>query len=233
MLTVRKLDAFYGEIQTLHGIDLDVREGEVVSVVGANAAGKTTLLNAISGTVERYGRVSFFDQDIGTLPPHAIARHGLVQVPEGRRLFPFMTVRENLELGAFAPHARAHRAESLEKVFDLMPRLRERSGQLAGSMSGGEQQMCAIGRALMAKPRAIMFDEPTLGLAPIMVDVVFKLVRGIKETGITILLVEQNVKHSLAMSDRGYVLENGHIVLSGPAADLLTDPRLKEAYLGG
>lgn len=233
MLTVRKLDAFYGEIQTLHGIDLDVREGEVVSVVGANAAGKTTLLNAISGTVERYGRVSFFDKDIGSLPPHAIARHGLVQVPEGRRLFPFMTVRENLELGAFAPHARAHRAENLEKVFDLMPRLKERSGQLAGSMSGGEQQMCAIGRALMAMPRAIMFDEPTLGLAPIMVDVVFKLVRTIKETGITILLVEQNVKHSLAMSDRGYVLENGHIVLSGPAADLLTDPRLKEAYLGG
>ena len=233
MLTLRKLDAFYGEIQSLHGIDLEVREGEVVSVVGANAAGKTTLLNAISGTVERYGTVSFFNEDIGSLPAHAVARRGLVQVPEGRRLFPFMTVRENLELGAFAPHARAHRAQNLEKVFDLMPRLRERSGQLAGSMSGGEQQMCAIGRALMAMPRAIMFDEPTLGLAPIMVDVVFKLVRAIKETGITILLVEQNVKHSLAMSDRGYVLENGRIVLSGPAADLLADPRLKEAYLGG
>lgn len=233
MLTIESLDAFYGEVQVLFGVRLEVHEAEVVSVVGANAAGKTTLLNAISGTVERTGTVRFRGEDIGDLAAHEVALKGLVQVPEGRRLFPFMTVRENLELGAFNPRARAARDQNLEKVFALMPRLRERANQLAGSMSGGEQQMCAIGRALMAMPRMIMFDEPTLGLAPIMVDTVFKLVREIKATGATILIVEQNVRHSLALSDRGYVLENGHIALHGAADQLLNDPRLKEAYLGG
>lgn len=233
MLEVTDLYAWYGEIEALHGVSLNVAQGEVVAVIGANAAGKTTLINAISGVIDRDGIIRFDGEDITGSEPHEISRRGLVQVPEGRKLFPFMSVRENLELGSFAPHARAHAAENLEKVYALMPKLAERSTQLAGSLSGGEQQMCAIGRALMAMPRAIMFDEPTLGLAPIMVDTVFKLVREIKKIGVTILLVEQNAKHALALSDRGYVLENGRVVLQGVASELLQDARLKEAYLGG
>ncbi|WP_449255324.1 ABC transporter ATP-binding protein [Bosea sp. (in: a-proteobacteria)] len=233
MLEVRNLDAFYGDVQALSGVDLSVAQGETVAVVGANGAGKTTLINALSGTIERSGEVRFGGRAIGDAEPHHIAAAGLVQVPEGRRLFRFMTVRENLELGAYAPAARADRAATLERVFALMPRLAERSGQLAGSLSGGEQQMCAIGRALMAKPRALMFDEPTLGLAPIMVEMVFGLLAEIKASGMTILLVEQNVKQALAASDRGYVIENGRVVLEGAAAALLADERLKQAYLGG
>ncbi len=233
MLEVRNLDAFYGDVQALSGVDLSVAQGETVAVVGANGAGKTTLINALSGTIERSGEVRFGGRAIGEAEPHHIAAAGLVQVPEGRRLFRFMTVRENLELGAYAPAARADRAATLERVFALMPRLAERSGQLAGSLSGGEQQMCAIGRALMAKPRALMFDEPTLGLAPIMVEMVFGLLAEIKASGMTILLVEQNVKQALAASDRGYVIENGRVVLEGAAAALLADERLKQAYLGG
>lgn len=233
MLEVADLYAWYGEVEALHGVSLTVAQGEVVAVIGANAAGKTTLINAISGVIERDGIIRFDGENITGCEPHEISRRRLVQVPEGRKLFPFMSVRENLDLGSFAPHARAHAAENLEKIYELMPKLAERSTQLAGSLSGGEQQMCAIGRALMAMPRAIMFDEPTLGLAPIMVDTVFKLVREIKKTGVTILLVEQNAKHALALSDRGYVLENGRVVLQGVASELLQDTRLKEAYLGG
>lgn len=233
MLTIEALDAYYGEAQALYDVSLHIEEGEVVSVVGANGAGKTTLINALSGTIERAGKAVFDGQRIDPLQPHVIAARGLVQVPEGRRLFNFMTVRENLELGAFSPHARAHVAENIDKVYSLMPRLAERSGQLAGSLSGGEQQMCAIGRAMMAMPKAIMFDEPTLGLAPIMVDMVFRLLNDIKASGLTILLVEQNVKHALAVSDRAYVIENGRVVLGGKAAELMNDPQLKEAYLGG
>ena len=233
MLTIEALDAYYGEAQALYGVSLDIGEGEVVSVVGANGAGKTTLINALSGTIERVGKAVFDGQRIDSLQPHVIAARGLVQVPEGRRLFNFMTVRENLELGAYSPHARAHVAENIDRVYSLMPRLAERSGQLAGSLSGGEQQMCAVGRAMMAMPKAIMFDEPTLGLAPIMVDMVFRLLNDIKASGLTILLVEQNVKHALAVSDRAYVIENGRVVLGGKAAELMNDPQLKEAYLGG
>jgi branched-chain amino acid transport system ATP-binding protein len=233
VLEINDLHAWYGEIEALHGVSLSVAQGEVVAVIGANAAGKTTLINAISGVIDREGEIKFDGEDISSCEPHEIAKRRLVQVPEGRKLFPFMTVRENLDLGSFAPHARADAAQNLDKVFALMPKLAERSGQLAGSLSGGEQQMCAIGRALMAMPRAIMFDEPTLGLAPIMVETVFKLVREVKTTGVTILLVEQNAKHALGLSDRGYVLENGRMVLQGPAAELLQDARLKEAYLGG
>lgn len=233
MLEVRNLEAFYGDVQALFGVDLQVAEGETVAVVGANGAGKTTLINALSGAIERSGDIRFAGRQIAATAPHHIAAAGLVQVPEGRRLFRFMTVRENLELGAYAPGARAEKAASLDRVFALMPKLKERSGQLAGSLSGGEQQMCAIGRALMARPRALMFDEPTLGLAPIMVEMVFRLLAEIKASGLTILLVEQNVKHALAASDRAYVIENGRVVLEGKAAALLDDERLKQAYLGG
>lgn len=233
MLEVRNLDAFYGDARALFGVNLRVGEGETVAVVGANGAGKTTLINALSGTIERSGDVRFAGREIDGTEPHLIAAAGLVQVPEGRRLFRFMTVRENLELGAYAPGARADKAASLDRVFTLMPKLAERSSQLAGSLSGGEQQMCAIGRALMAKPRALMFDEPTLGLAPIMVEMVFRLLDEIKASGMTILLVEQNVKQALAASDRGYVIENGRVVLEGVATALLEDARLKQAYLGG
>ena len=233
MLTIDALDAYYGEAQALYDVSLHIDEGEVVSVVGANGAGKTTLINALSGTIDRVGKAVFDGDRIDRLPPHVIAARGLVQVPEGRRLFNFMTVRENLELGAYSAHARAHVGENIDKVFALMPRLAERSGQMAGSLSGGEQQMCAIGRAMMAMPKAIMFDEPTLGLAPIMVDMVFTLLNDIKQSGLTILLVEQNVKHALSVSDRAYVIENGRVVLGGKAAELMNDPQLKEAYLGG
>jgi branched-chain amino acid transport system ATP-binding protein len=233
LLKVEGLEAFYGDVQALFGVNLEVREGELVSVVGANGAGKTTLINALSGTIERYGRVRFAGSEIGGTPAHAIAEAGLVQVPEGRRLFKFMTVRENLELGAYSPKARPAMAENIERVFELMPRLRERSKQLAGSLSGGEQQMCAIGRAMVSMPKAIMFDEPTLGLAPIMVELVFNLIRQIRASGLTILLVEQNVNHALALSDRAYVLEGGRVALEGSAAELVNDPRLKAAYLGG
>ena len=233
MLRVEGLCAAYGDVEALFDVDLEVRAGELVSVVGANGAGKTTLINALSGVIGRWGSVCFDGREIGAADPHDITAAGLVQVPEGRRLFRFMTVRENLELGAYSARARPELARNLERVFALMPRLKERERQLAGSLSGGEQQMCAIGRAMIACPKAIMFDEPTLGLAPIMVDMVFGLLRDIKASGLTILLVEQNVKHALALSDRAYVLENGRVALEGIAAELMTDPRLKAAYLGG
>jgi len=233
LLKIEALDAYYGEAQALYDVSLHIDRGEVVSVLGANGAGKTTLINALSGTIDRVGTVSFDGHRVDRLQPHVIAARGLVQVPEGRRLFNFMSVRENLELGAYSRHARAHVPENIDKVFTLMPRLAERSGQMAGSLSGGEQQMCAIGRAMMAMPKMIMFDEPTLGLAPIMVDMVFKLLNDIKASGLTILLVEQNVKHALAVSDRAYVIENGRVVLGGKAAELINDPQLKVAYLGG
>lgn len=233
MLKVRALDAFYGEVQVLYGVDLDVAAGEVVVVVGANGAGKTTLINALSGTIDREGDVWLEGKTIGELPPHEVAALGLVQVPEGRRLFPFLSVRENLELGAYPARARADAPQTMQAVLKLMPRLLERTDQLAGSMSGGEQQLCAIGRALMAKPRLLMLDEPTLGLAPIMVSLVFDLIREIRDAGTTILLVEQNVNRSLELADRGYVLEGGAIVLKGSGRELLRDERLKAAYLGG
>lgn len=233
MLKVQALNAFYGEVQVLYDINLHVAPGEVVVVVGANGAGKTSLMNALSGTMDRDGDIDFEGRSIGEMAPHDVAALGLVHVPEGRRLFPFLSVRENLELGAYPARARAAAAQTMEDVLKLMPRLRERTSQLAGSLSGGEQQLCAIGRALMSKPRLLMLDEPTLGLAPIMVSLVFDLIREIRSTGTTILLVEQNVNRSLALADRGYVLEGGSIVLQGSGNELLGDERLKAAYLGG
>jgi branched-chain amino acid transport system ATP-binding protein len=227
------VDAFYGDLQALFGVTLEVRDKEIVALVGANAAGKTTTLRVISGLVApRRGRVQFADTDLSRVPAHRRAELGIVQVPEGRRLFPFMTVMENLLLGAHAARARAERAQSLEYVFTLFPVLAERRHQLAGSLSGGEQQMCAIGRALMARPRLLMLDEPTLGLAPLLVTRIFETVRTVNADGVTVLLVEQNVRQALTVAHRGCVLENGRVVLEGAARDLLADERLRRAYLG-
>lgn len=232
MLKTRDLNAYYSDVQVLYDVCIDVREGEIVVVVGANAAGKTTLINSISGLVKQTGSVVFDNASIDRLPPHQIASRGIVQVPEGRRLFPFMTVRENLDLGAYSKRARQGADTNRESVFALLPRVKERERQLAGSLSGGEQQMCAIGRALMAMPKLLMLDEPTLGLAPLLVTVVFDLVKEIRSRGMTILLVEQNVRQSLSIADRAYVLENGRIVMEGRGSDLLENEQLKQAYLG-
>ena len=233
MLTLEGVDAFYGDLQALHGVSLEVRAGELVALVGANAAGKTTTLRVISGTLPaRAGRVLFEGQDLAAVPAHLRVAQGIVQVPEGRRLFPFMTVHENLLLGAHAPHARAHQEASLDYVLRLFPVLKDRATQLAGSLSGGEQQMCAIGRALMARPRLLMLDEPTLGIAPVLVQRIFETVAAINRDGVTILLVEQNVRRALALAHRAVALENGRVALAGPARELLSDDRLKKAYLG-
>ena len=233
MLKLEGIDAFYGDLQALHGVSLDVQEGEIVALVGANAAGKPTTLRVISGTLPaRTGRVTFTGQDLTRVTAHDRVGQGIVQVPEGRRLFPFMTVRENLLLGAHPAAARAEQAKSLAYVLDLFPILGERTSQLAGSLSGGEQQMCAIGRALMTKPRLLMLDEPTLGIAPVLVQKIFETVAAINRAGVTILLVEQNVRRALALAHRACVLENGRLVLSGAARDLAADDRLKKAYLG-
>jgi len=233
LLRLEGVDAFYGDLQALFGVSLEVREKEIVALVGANAAGKTTTLRVISGLLTpRRGRVTFEGADLGRVPPHRRVDLGIVQVPEGRRLFPFMTVLDNLLLGAHPARARAERDRALEYVFALFPVLADRRGQLAGSLSGGEQQMCAIGRALMARPRLLMLDEPTLGLAPVLVRRIFETVRTINADGVTVLLVEQNVRQALAVAHRACVLESGRLVLDGPAQELLGDARLRRAYLG-
>jgi branched-chain amino acid transport system ATP-binding protein len=233
LLQVRDLNAYYGDMQVLFGVSLEVREGEVVTIVGANGAGKTSLLRCVSGVMPRAtGEISFEDRSVIRLPSHDIVNRGIVHIPEARQLFPFMTVADNLRLGAYSARARPHAAASLEYVYDFLPVLKDRSKQLAGSLSGGEQQMCALGRGLMARPRLLMLDEPSLGLAPMLVQRVFEVVREIRERGTTILLVEQNVQHALELSDRAYVLENGRIVLSGRGQELLQDSRVCQAYLG-
>jgi branched-chain amino acid transport system ATP-binding protein len=233
LLTLEGVDAFYGDLQALHAVSLEVRAGELMALVGANAAGKTTTLRVISGTLPaRAGRVLFEGQDLAAMPAHLRVAQGIVQVPEGRRLFPFMTVSENLLLGAHAPQARAQQEASLDYVLRLFPVLKDRATQLAGFLSGGEQQMCAIGRALMARPRLLMLDEPTLGIAPVLVQRIFETVAAINRDGVTILLVEQNVRRALALAHRAVALENGRVVLAGPARELLSDDRLKKAYLG-
>ena len=214
-------------------MSLSIEEGEIVSVVGANGAGKTTLLKAIAGLVRPTGgAVALRGERLDRLPTHRIVERGVVRVPEGRRIFPEMTVRENLELGATPPQARRKRHESLGRVFQLFPILRERAQQLAGTLSGGEQQMLAIGRGLMALPKLLMLDEPSLGLAPMVVKEIFQTIRRINADGVTILLVEQDVMHSLNMSHRGYVLENGSIVLAGGGPELLGNQHIRTAYLG-
>jgi branched-chain amino acid transport system ATP-binding protein len=230
---VKDIDVFYGDAQALYGLSLQVREGEVVTLVGANGAGKTTTLRAISGLrpVAR-GDISFEGRSLLGVPAHRRAELGIALVPEGRELWPQLTVRENLELGAYGKAARGHISESLERVYELFPVVKERSRQVAGSMSGGEQQMVAIARALMTRPRLLMFDEPSLGLAPVVVSQVFDTIRRLHGEGLTILLVEQNLKKALEMADRGYVVETGSISIEGAAADLLADPTIRSAYLG-
>ena len=233
MLKVENLNAFYGPVQILHDINIEVGAGQIVGLVGANAAGKSTLMFTLAGLRTRsQGRVSIGDERIEVLAAYERVLRGLVLVPERRRLFPFMTVLENLEIGAYAAFARKARAETLDYIYSLLPILAERRRQVAASLSGGEQQMLAIGRALMARPRVLLLDEPTEGLAPMFVALVFQVLEALRTQNHTILIVEQSVHHVLRVSDRGYVLENGRIVMEGPGRDLLNDSRLKVAYLG-
>jgi branched-chain amino acid transport system ATP-binding protein len=233
LLRLEGIDAYYGDLQALYSVSLEVEQGRVFALVGANAAGKSTTLRVISGLVTpRQGRVVLDGTDLTHVPAHQRVDLGIVQVPEGRRLFPFMSVAENLLLGAHSPRGRAARDETLRSVYTLFPVLEERKGQLAGSLSGGEQQMCAIGRALMSRPRVLMLDEPTLGLAPVLVARIFETVRTINGSGMTILLVEQNVRQALTLAHSAAVLESGRLVLSGQGRELLGDDRLKRAYLG-
>lgn len=233
MLRVEKLSAFYGPVQILHDLDLSVETGQIIGLVGANAAGKSTLLFSLAGLRTRCtGRLLLDGERIDGLPAYDRVVRGLVLVPERRRLFPFMTVLENLEIGAYSAVARPMRRQTIEQVYTLLPVLAERSEQLAGSLSGGEQQMLAIGRALMAKPRVLLLDEPTEGLAPRYVGLLYQVVQDLRRQQHTILIVEQSVQHVLRIADRAYVLEHGHIVMEGAGAELLNDERLKIAYLG-
>lgn len=233
LLEISSLSTGYGDLPVLYDVDLVVAEGEIVALVGANGAGKTTLLSAVTGLAAIWrGAVSFAGDEITKTPAYALAELGLVMVPEGRRLFPFMTVEENLRLGAFAPRPRSQAAATLLEVYEYFPVLVERRTQMAGSMSGGEQQMCAIGRALMAQPRLLILDEPSLGLAPLVVEQMFDMIRALAKTGLTVLLVEQNVHDALDMADRGYVLEQGRITMTGTGAELLGRDDLQRAYLG-
>jgi branched-chain amino acid transport system ATP-binding protein len=233
MLSVQNLDLFYGDAQALNRVSLEVPKGEIVAIVGANGAGKSSLIRTIAGIERpRSGTIVFKDKAIHGLESHAVCNLGIGQVAEGRQVFPSLTVLENLEMGAMLPRARAHMKKSLDGVLSLFPRLAERRGQVAGNMSGGEQQMLAIGRCLMGAPELIMFDEPSLGLAPLVVQEVFHTIRVLNGRGITILLVEQNVAVSLKLSNHAYVLENGRVVMSGRGEQLLHDDRVRQAYLG-
>ncbi len=232
-LEVQNIDVFYGDVQVIFDLSLNVNEGEVVSIIGGNGAGKSTLLRTLSGLMQAAsGQISFQGAGIAKAPPEEIVARGIVHVPEGRRLFTLMSVRDNLEVGAYNRRADAHKEATLKEVYTLLPRLQERESQIAMTLSGGEQQMVAIGRGLMAKPKLLMLDEPSLGLAPILIKDIFETVRKIADQGTTVLLVEQDVRHSLSLSDRGYVLEHGRIAMEGPAEELLADPHIKSAYLG-
>ncbi len=233
LLEVKNIDVFYGDVQVIFGLSLRVEEGEVVSIIGGNGAGKSTLLKTLSGLMHpTKGEITFESKTIERSSPEDIVEYGIVQVPEGRRLFTLMSVQDNLIVGAYNKRADTEKDGTLGEVYQLFPRLKERAAQMAMTLSGGEQQMVAIGRGLMAKPRLLMLDEPSLGLAPILTKSIFETVRKIADQGTTVLLVEQDVKHSLNLSDRGYVLEHGRTVMEGPAKDLLENPHIKTAYLG-
>ena len=234
LLQVDGLKVSYGRIEAVRGIDLELREGEITTLVGANGAGKSSTLLALSGLVKKAGgRVLFGGQDLTRMPAHRIVASGVVQVAEGRATLTTLTVRENLELGAYSQGNRAHRAADLARVYAMFPVLAERAGGLAGNLSGGEQQMLAIGRALMARPRLLLLDEPSMGLAPIIVQDIFRTLREINRAGLTIFLVEQNVRQALKIAQHAYVLETGRIVLAGTGRELLDNPRVQQAYLGG
>jgi branched-chain amino acid transport system ATP-binding protein len=233
VLELEDVHTYYGSIHALKGVSLKVHEGEIVTLIGANGAGKSTTLRSINGVNHpREGRITFQGRDITNAAPHQIVKMGIAQSPEGRRLFPRMSVLENLEMGAFQRTDRANFQEDMDRVFDLFPRLAERKTQHAGTMSGGEQQMCAIGRALMARPKLLMLDEPSMGLAPIFVEKIFEIVAEINAQGTPILLVEQNALMALDAASRGYVMETGVIALEGPSADLSSNERVRKAYLG-
>jgi branched-chain amino acid transport system ATP-binding protein len=233
MLKVNNMDVAYKDVQVLWDISFEVYQGELVVLLGANGAGKTTTLNAISGLLPvKKGNIEFMGQDLTRLPGHKIAGLGITHVPEGRRLFPEMSVRENLEIGSLFPEAKAKRKETMHKVFELFPILHERQNQEAGTLSGGQQQMLALGRGLMALPKLLIMDEPSLGLAPVLVKQIFDKIKEINDEGVTVLLVEQNVVQTLNLCHRAYVLENGKITMTGRGEELLNDPHVKEAYLG-
>jgi branched-chain amino acid transport system ATP-binding protein len=232
-LEVRDIDVFYGDVQVIYGLSLHVAQGEVVSIIGGNGAGKSTLLKTLSGLVQTAsGEIFFETAPIHRAPPEEIVERGIVHVPEGRRLFKLMSVLDNLIIGAYNKRAGKLQEETLAEVYTLFPWLQERSGQLAMTLSGGEQQMVAIGRGIMARPKLLMMDEPSLGLSPLLTKIIFEAVRKIAGQGTTVLLVEQDVKHSLSLSDRAYVLENGRVVMEGSASDLMDDPHIKTSYLG-
>ena len=233
LLELRGVDVAYGDLSALRGVSMTIEEGEILTVVGANGAGKTTMLRTISGLLRpRAGEIVLDGRRIDRLPSHDVVAGGVVQVPEGRKIFPSLSVRENLELGSYARRARPHRDRSLAEVFALFPILSERARQAAGTMSGGQQQMLAIARALMARPRLLMLDEPSLGLAPLVVREIFRTIAAINRAGTTVLLVEQNTRQALGLARRGYVLENGRVALEGSGPDLLGNEHVKRAYLG-
>jgi branched-chain amino acid transport system ATP-binding protein len=232
LLSLSDVHTYYGNIHALQGITIDVRRGEIVTLIGANGAGKTTTLKTISGVLHpRSGSVTFDGQDISKTPAHTLVRHGIGHAPEGRRIFSRLTVLENLQMGAFT-RTQAEMREDLEHAFELFPRLKERTTQRGGSLSGGEQQMLAIGRALMSRPRVLLLDEPSLGLSPILVQQIFAIIAEINARGTTILLVEQNALQALSIADRGYVLQTGTVVLSGPAEEMRSNEMVRKAYLG-
>lgn len=233
MLEIKDLEVYYGVIQAIKGISFEVNEGEVIALIGANGAGKTTTLQTITGMLSaKKGSILFEGTDIAKVPGHKIVSMGMAHVPEGRRVFAELSVLENLKLGAYTRKDKAEIAESLARVYKSFPRLEERKNQLAGTLSGGEQQMLAMGRALMSKPRIILMDEPSMGLSPIFVEEIFHIIKEISSSGTTVLLVEQNAKKALSIADRAYVLETGNIVLSGDAGELMNDESIKKAYLG-
>lgn len=234
MLTVNDINVFYGAIHAIKGVSLEVNEGEIVTLIGANGAGKSTILRTISGLLKpKTGSIQFEGQEIAGMPAHEIVKTGISQVPEGRRIFAEMSVLENLELGAFTRKDKDGIKADMELVFERFPRLKERIGQLAGTLSGGEQQMLAMGRALMSRPRLLLLDEPSMGLAPLLIKEIFAIIQDINKTGTTVLLVEQNANMALSIAHRAYVLETGRITLSGDAKDLAASDEVRKAYLGG
>lgn len=233
VIKLQDIETFYGEIRALKGISLEVQAGEIVTLIGSNGAGKTTTLRTISGQLKpRNGKIYFKDQSIEKIPPHEVAALGIAHVPEGRKIFPRLTVEENLEMGAFRITDNARIRQNMKKAFDLFPRLEERRKQKGGTLSGGEQQMLAMARALMSDPIILLLDEPSMGLAPLLVDHIFQVIKDLNEAGMTILLVEQNALKALKIANRGYVLQTGTVVLSGPGKELLNNELVKEAYLG-